>query len=458
MLKLGQELVCKIEEITILGRGVCKADGFVIFVDGAVCGDRCKIRVTDVKKSYATAVFTEMIEKSERRVEPECPYFPFCGGCVHRCISYSDECQIKENAVRRALLKVSLSDENVKPLIATKDEGYRNKAVFHFDGGNVGFYAAGSNKLVPFSDALCGIYPPSFHKIATDSAEYFSDKKTAADSLTLRVSTDGKICAVIDSKMNDKDARAYAEYIKGRHGEISGVLSVRGKNRELSHEIGDKHIMSTLAGLKFRISPEAFFQVNYDGAEKIAEIVLNFAEKCSFTKCVDLYCGTGTLGIILASRFKNSSFTGVEINKSAVKDAKYNAELNGIQNIEFFCGDAAKYAAENKPELAVVDPPRRGMSGEAVKILTDMHPDNIIYVSCNPSTLARDAARLADHGYKISEAVPINMFPRSEHVECVMLLTCEKGRAKLYGEYFMNRSVADIMKEYGEQHDEWGTL
>lgn len=426
MLKLGQELICKIEEITILGRGVCKADGLVIFVDDAVYGDRCKIRVTDVKKSYATAVCTEMIEKSERRVDPECPYFPSCGGCVHRCIPYSDECLIKENAVRRALLKVSLSDESVKPLIATKAEGYRNKAVFHFGGANVGFYAAASNKLVPFSDIVCGIYPPLFHKIATDSAEYFSDKKTAVDSLTLRASTDGKICAVIDSKMNDKDARAYAEYIKGRHGEISGVLSVRGKNRELSLDVGDEHITSALAGLKFRISPEAFFQVNYEGAEKIAEIVLNFAKKCSFTKCADLYCGTGTLGIILASRFKVASFTGVEINKSAVKDAKYNAELNGIQNIEFFCGDAAKYAAENKPELAVVDPPRRGMSGEAVKILTDMHPDNIIYVSCNPSTLARDAAILADHGYRISEAVPVNMFPRSEHVECVMLLTREK--------------------------------
>lgn len=424
MLECGSVYTVNIDDTTILGSGVAKIDGIAVFVPKAVKGDVCRIKITDLKKSYAVAECVEILTYSPFRRDADCPYFDRCGGCSHRNVNYNYEGIIKSCAVKSAFSKAGLRDVLINDTVLPAELAYRNNVQFHFDKYcNAGFFEEESNSLISLGEHGCRVIPDVLCKIANATASFFkSSGYTAPERLALRISVDGNVCAAVTSCGNNEEIAAYAEHIRKEFPCVTGVVSRKNAKDKYTTVSGDRYIETTLAGLRFRVSPEAFFQVNYEGAEKLFEIVLSYAEGCCFSSCADLYCGTGVIGMILASRYPGAVFTGVEINRQAVEDAKYNMKLNGLSNMKFFCGDAAGFASTESPELVVVDPPRRGLSDKMIGIIGNISPESIIYVSCNPFTLARDVKKLCEFGYTPKEATPVNMFPGSSHVETVVWL------------------------------------
>ena len=221
---------------------------------------------------------------------------------------------------------------------------------------------------------------------------------------------------------------------------------------------GDGYITDILCNMKFRISPLSFYQVNRTQAEKLYQKAAEFADLKQNETLLDMYCGTGTIGLTMANYVKN--LIGVEIIPQAVEDAKNNAILNEITNAEFICADAAQAAKilqkrNLKPDCIVLDPPRKGCESSLVDTISEMSPERVVYVSCDAATLARDVKLFSEKGYSVQKAVPVDLFPRTPHVETVVLMSRPLTEHEKYGEYFMNRSVSDIMSEYSEQHDEW---
>ena len=424
MLNTGEIIKVNITDTTPMGAGVAKPDGFTVFCPGTLTGEICDVRITEVKKNYAMAECTAIDNLSPRRCDAGCSSYPACGGCTLRHADYSFEAEIKENAVRHAFIKCGVTPRVFNSIVMPREEGYRNKVSFRFDRhGKACFYSAESHKAARFPSDGCRVCPEVFSSIAAHLTNTIAEKKlTPPDEVMLRISRDGEINAAITGKLSEAETGAYVMALCSRFRDITGIVTRKSAKDRYRTVMGEKHITTELMGVRFRVSPEAFFQVNYEGAERLFSEVVRLAEKTPFTDCADLYCGTGTIGMILASRFKSARFTGVEINAEAVADAKYNAKLNGLSNVDFFCGDAAGYAKDEKPQLVVVDPPRKGLSDGMTEVMRELSPEAIIYVSCNPFTLARDLARLTEFGYVADEVTPVNMFPRSEHCEVVCAL------------------------------------
>ncbi|MBR5632715.1 MAG: 23S rRNA (uracil(1939)-C(5))-methyltransferase RlmD [Clostridia bacterium] len=427
MLKTHDIIKVEITDTTPLGAGVAKPDGFTVFCTGALTGEVCDVRITEVKKNYAMAECIAIDNFSPRRCDTGCTSYPACGGCTLRHMDYALEGEIKESSVRHALSKCGITPRVFNSIVMPSEEEYRNKVSFRFDkSGNACFYSAESHRAVKLPVDGCKVCPTVFSDIAVHLTRIIAEKKlTPPDEVMLRISRDGEINAAITGKLSEAEIGSYVISLCSHFTEITGVVVRQGARERYRAVMGEKQLITELMGVNFRVSPEAFFQVNYEGAEKLFGEVLRLAEKTKFTRCADLYCGTGTIGMILASRFRDAHFTGVEINAEAVADAKHNAKLNGIKNIDFFCGDAAGYARDEKPELVVVDPPRKGLSDGMVDVLKELGAESMIYVSCNPFTLARDLSRMAELGYTVDEVTPVNMFPRSEHCEVVVRLVKE---------------------------------
>lgn len=419
------EYTAKIVDNTVLGAGIAKIDGCAVFINGAVKGDVCRFVITEAKKNFAVGKLIEIISEGNVRILPDCPLFESCGGCTLRHIKEEYEAAIKENTVRSAFSKAGLREVNVNPTVMPCVVRYRNNVQLHFDkDGNSGFYEESSNTVCPLTKAGCAVIPKVLEDIGIASSVICKEQKLPfPEKLALRLSTDGNVSIAVTYGDNIAGCEKLADELTWRFQCITGVSAKSSGDSSYTSIRGDRYLETTLCSLRFRVSPEAFFQVNYEGAELLFAKVTEYAERCKFTHCADLYCGTGVIGMILASRYRDARFTGVEINPEAVEDAKRNAEMNRIGNIDFYCGDAARFAAENKPELVIVDPPRRGLSDRMIEVIKDISPENVIYVSCNPFTLARDVKKLCGFGYKIYEVTPVNMFPRTGHVECVVSLT-----------------------------------
>ena len=425
MISVGCDYTERMADSTILGAGVAKIDGLAVFVNGAAAGDLCRFKITEVKKNFAFAELVEIIEDSPYRVPSDCPLSDRCGGCTLRHVTSEYESEIKKNTVKGAFRKAGLSDNSVAEVLTPSVERYRNNVQLHFGAdGTFGFYEEESSKVCPLNSDGCVVIPEIFYSIGkTVSVFLRTNALPYPERLSLRQSQGGDVCAALSFTNTVPDITKLAEAVMNSFTSVTGVVAKASDEKHYSTVRGERYIETSLMGLKFRVSPEAFFQVNYEGAALLFAKVIEYADRCSFTYCADLYCGTGVIGIILASRFTDARFTGVEINPEATEDAKRNAKLNNIGNIDFYCGDAGKFAAKESPELVVVDPPRRGLSDSMINVITEISPENVIYVSCNPFTLARDLKKLCDFGYKIYEATPVNMFPRSGHVECVVSLT-----------------------------------
>ena len=373
MLKKNDIIELNITSATAEGSGVGKTDeGIAVFVPLSAVGDFLRVKILKVKKTYAFGKIEEIITPSKDRTEPDCECLSKCGGCVWRHIKYSAECDIKSQKVADAVTRIGGINTDIKPIIACdQTERYRNKAQFPVGrdkDGNllIGFYAFHSHRIVNCSD--CSLQPKIFSEVIEVTREFI----------------------------------------------------------ELTNAYGNGYIAGVLCGLKFKISPFSFWQVNRSQAERLYGKAREYANLSGNEVLLDLYCGTGTIGLTMAKDCKK--LIGVEIIDDAVKDARENAVNNGITNAEFICSDAANAAKELeqnglKPDVIIVDPPRKGCGEELVNTIAEMKPDRVVYVSCDPATLARDLKYFDALGYKTVEVTPVDMFPKTAHVESVALLT-----------------------------------
>ncbi len=438
----------KIDDITTDGMGIGRADGFAFFVAGAAPGDEIRMRVVKLKKSYGYGIIERIISPSHLRCEPPCHVYKSCGGCSLQHIEYEAQLEIKRNYVKNSLIRIGGLPENteVEKTVGTEFPfGYRNKGQYPVGTKNgktvCGFYAPRSHNIIPLSGP-CLINRPTDEpilKAVTEIADEYNipvynenDGTGILRHILIRTSENtGEImvCIVINS-----DRLPHSDKITERLrslGIVSTVLiNINKKNTNVI--LGEKnrvlfgkgYITDTIGDLCFKISPLSFFQVNPVQTEKLYNRVLELADPKKDEIIFDAYCGTGTISLFLARRAK--AVHAVEIVSEAVSDARFNAEKNGITNVSFYVGAAEKIYPELcakglRADTVITDPPRKGCDPSLLKLLTDIAPKKIVYVSCNPSTLARDLKYLT-HMYYPQRIIPVDMFPQTTGVECCCCL------------------------------------
>ncbi|MBE6626947.1 MAG: class I SAM-dependent RNA methyltransferase [Ruminococcaceae bacterium] len=416
----GKIITVNIDDMNEKGIGVARVDGAVVFIPGLVTGDTADIRILSREKNYFTAEAVEINSPSSLRIKPACDVKD-CGGCSLSHVTYEEENRIKKNSVRNAFRRSGLPFDMVEDTVHAEDRtAYRNKITVHYSKSArmFGLYAEGTNDVISFSScAICSDVMSDIIRFTNENIGLLPND--SVESLCVRTNCIGKVTvSVYASKLLNLDC--YKAAVCERFDSVENVvLIVDG--------CGGSFIEDRIAGVDMRFSSEAFRQVNHEAFEMLLKVVHSIAKEARFSIAADLYCGSGVIGLTLAKAFPEAKFYGIEINPNAVSDAKYNAMSNELDNIEFFCGDSASFkkriAKGKLPELIVVDPPRAGLSKEMRNGLAELSPKEIIYVSCNPQTLARDIASLRSFGYEIGRVVPVNMFPMTSHCECVVKLT-----------------------------------
>lgn len=430
-------------DITDEGLGVGKADGMTLFIKDAAIGDRLRAVITKPCKNYAFAAIREISEESPDRITPDCPVFKRCGGCSLRHITYDAELRFKQNKVYETVKRIGKVDIKPMPIMSASPLCYRNKAQYPVCESGVGFYAPRSHRVTVTESCL--ISPPEFSAAANLFRQFLREKNISVYNEQTKkglvrhfyirkgtVSGEIQAVAVINGGKLPFEEEL-AERLKALLG--SGFCSfIINENRKDTNVIlGDKcrtvwgsdRITDTLCGVKVRLSPFSFYQVNHEMAEKIYKKAAEYANPAGKT-VLDLYCGAGTIGLSMASAARE--IIGVEIIPEAVEDARFNAEENGIKNARFICGKADSaaellYREHISPDVVIMDPPRKGCTEELLKTVANgFCPERIVYVSCNAATLARDIEILSHLGYTLSEYTPADLFPRTTHVETVALI------------------------------------
>lgn len=437
-----------ITDMNNLGAGVGKLDGAVFFVNGAVVGDKIQAKVIKVTKNYYVARVEKIISPSDMRACTEfCSAPASCGGCVYRYITRECELDMKKRHVEGLFLKANLSDINIlPPLVVSERYGYRNKAQYPVkntkNGLRAGFYAGKTHEIV--TSESCSLEPDIFANIVRSVCKFATDHSVLAYEeesgrgllrhIYLRrgeVTNEIMLCLVING---DKlpYADEFVKYITEKHKEIKSLmLNINKKNtnvvlgKEYKLLYGKGYIEDKLCGLDFKISPDSFWQVNRVGAEKLYGVAKEMANLCGNERLLDLYCGTGTIGLSMAD--KVHSLTGIEIVQSAVDCAKENAANNNITNAEFFCADASDIESmipnDRKFDVVILDPPRKGTTRELINYIAKRDIKRVVYISCGPDTLARDIGIFKEYGYNASDVQIVDMFPATGHVESVCLLS-----------------------------------
>lgn len=439
-----------ITSATAEGSGVGKTDeGIAVFVPLSAIGDKLSVRILKAKKTYAFGKIEEILVPSPSRIEPDCPVFSKCGGCIWRHISYEEECNIKQQKVIDAVKRIGGIDSvEFKPIIKSDNiMRYRNKAQFPVgldkNGSlQIGFYSFHSHRIVDCSD--CALQPEVFTKVIDITRDFL--QKTNNDIYSeqtgkgrLRhiyirmgeITNELMVCYVV----NGNGLKQEDLLVRMLRSEIPMLKSIIvNSNREKTNVIlglknrtvyGKDYITDKLCSLTFKISPFSFWQVNRSQAEKLYNKVAEYANLKSDEILLDLYCGTGTIGLTMSSRCK--MLIGVEIVEDAIKDAEENAGINNITNARFICADAAEAAKKLrdeglKPDVVILDPPRKGCGQDLVQTIFEMSPKRVVYVSCDPATMARDLKYFSEKGYKAKEITPCDMFSRTAHVESVCLI------------------------------------
>ena len=453
-MRKNEEITLRVTDLNNRGFGVGHLEsagspdnGITVFVGGAVTGDTVRAKVIKVAKEYLVARTEEVIEPSPHRVEDSCPAAG-CGGCVSRGITYAHELERKRDYVKAAFCKAGLPDVAVEEVRTTgKISRYRNKAeypVCRDQNGKIraGFYAAATHRVVPIAD--CDLQPEVFGKIVQflcDSCNAHGvsiyDEKTGKGLLRhfyLRTAQSGEImvCLVVNGKKLPGEETLFGELQKRFPQVVSLYLN---ENKENTNVIlgkdyrllgGEPCLTDTLCGLRFQISPGAFYQVNHDACELLYGVAKEKAGPTGAELLLDLYCGIGTIGLSMADCAKE--VRGVEVVEEAVDCANENARANGIANASFTVGDAGDPSAllgQIDPEktVVVIDPPRKGTTPELIRAIAGAKVGKVVYVSCNPDTLARDCAIFREQGYAIGTVTPVDLFPRTGHVESVVLLS-----------------------------------
>ena len=460
---------CQITDYTSDGMGFAKIEGRAVFVPRTAVGDQCDVRIVKVTKNVAFGRVERLVVPSAARITPACPAADKCGGCCYQHITYGEELRAKEKKVRDALTRIGGQD-GAKLLGITgapTTEHYRNKAQYPVgrdkDGRIVtGFYRPRSHDIVPVercliqsekADRIAAIVRGWMQEYGVPPYDY-STRRGAVRHIYVRVgekSGESQLTLIAAThKMPALDELILR--LREQEPSLTGILlnhNQRGDNVILGDKTdvlwGDPMLEDRLCGHSFLLSPEAFYQVNHAQAEKLYACALEFAGLTGQETVIDLYCGAGTITLVLAEQAKR--VIGVEIVPEAVENAKRNAIRNGIENVDFLCADAGQAARRLAlrgvlPDVLVVDPPRKGLDETARDAILKMLPPRVVYVSCDPATLARDVAELCGTGYTLERAQAFDLFPRTNHVETVVLLS--KLNAKQHIEVELNLDELDL--------------
>jgi 23S rRNA (uracil1939-C5)-methyltransferase len=423
---------------TSAGYGAARFDGRAVFVRRAILGETVRARVVKTSSSAVYAIIESVLETSPERVTPACPHFGRCGGCDFLHMTYKEELRSKRRRVSDALRRIGGADIALPEIIASPcAEKYRNKVIFEVgvspDGRAVtGFYRERSHDIIPIE--TCLIQPDAALRSAAAVREWMDSSRvppTLVRRLFFREGHGAQI-AVVTRRAELPRRSSLVAALRERVPETMSVLQIVNKsegNTALAGDIralyGSEYLEDTLCGLNFRLSPRAFYQVNKPQAERLYAEVGRLTDPLRTDAALDLYCGAGTITLML-SKLAGRVY-GAEIVPEAVADARLNASRNGVENTEFLLGDAGEAARRLEasgvvPDIVTVDPPRKGLAPDVVDTIARLAPRRVIYVSCDPATLARDVKLFAGRGYALSEARTFDMFPRCAHVETAALL------------------------------------
>jgi 23S rRNA (uracil1939-C5)-methyltransferase len=450
---VDQELDLRIDSLAYGGSGVARANGFVVFVRRGLPGDRVRARVTKVKRNHAEALAVEVLEAGAPRVDAPCEHYPECGGCRFQDLAYGAQAQWKERQVREALERIGqLGDAPLEPIVpAIEQFHYRNKLEYSFtetsEGPALGFHKAGRWDEV-LEVERCWLTTELGNAIRDSVRDWareerlpaydqeahtgylrhlvFREGRNTGQALVLLVTTPGER---FERDRLVEVLRAFPQ-VRSIHWAVNDSPA-EVTNLPTTLLWGEDAIEEELRGLRFRVRPGSFLQTNTAMAERLYELADEYASLTGSESVYDLYCGIGTIGLSMAARAL--TVWGVEVSEESVACALENADLNGITNAAFFAGNVGQVLEELReragdPDVVVVDPPRAGLAGKALRRVGRLGAPRLVYVSCNPTTLAGDLkALVGEYGYRLERARPVDMFPHTPHVETVALLTRPAG-------------------------------
>jgi 23S rRNA (uracil1939-C5)-methyltransferase len=444
----GDELELRVDSLAYGGNGVARLNGFVVFVRRGLPGDTVRARVTKVKRGYAEALATEVLAPSPQRVDAPCTHYPACGGCRFQDLAYDAQIAAKAEQVEDALRRIGrLDDPPLEPIVPAESVfHYRNKLEYSFtqtpEGPALGFHRAGRWDEV-LDIRRCWLTTDLGNAIreatrdwaqasgleAYDQTEHTGflrhlvvrEGRNTGQTLVQLVTAPGKLDreSFVAALTRFPEVRSIHWSVNDRPAEVT--------NLPTTLLFGDEAIEEQLCGLRFRVRPNAFLQTNTAMAEKIYELAREYAQLTGQESVYDLYCGIGTIGLTMAR--DALTVWGVEVSEESVACALENADLNGIANAAFYAGEVGQVIEDLRdragdPDVVVVDPPRAGLSGKALRRIARLEARRIVYVSCNPTTLAGNVKELGEEwGYRLERARPLDMFPHTPHIETVALLS-----------------------------------
>jgi len=452
LIKEKEQYIVEIKSINHQAQGICNVDGMIVFVDGALPNEVIKIEIIQVKKEYAKGKIIEIIKKNDNRIEPICPYFFECGGCHLMHATYSYQLELKRQIVEDAMKRIGKINTKVLSTIGmTNPLGYRNKVQMPVGGTKkdikIGFYKPMSHEIVDIkrciiqhdeSNRLSEIVRKMIYELGIEPYDEVKSKGLLRHLLIRKSYTYNEIMLVlIMTKLPPKTLTE--QIINYLNNNFQGITSlyININNQKTNvilgeediHIYGKKSIKDKIGEFTFDISPKSFFQVNSIMVEKLYEKAVEYIDDCDLV--FDAYCGIGTISLMLSKNAK--MIHGFENVYEAIEDAKINALINGIDNVQFVLGNAEieipKFINKGTiPDAVVLDPPRKGCDKSLIDVLGKSNIKRIVYVSCNPSTLARDLHYLTEYGYNVEFVQPVDMFPETYHVECVVLMQNVKNK------------------------------
>lgn len=441
----GQTIKLHISSINAHGQGVGKVDGYVVFVSEALPGEDCLVKIVSIQSKYAIARVEQRFNSSKLRTNPRCKHFNICGGCQLQHMKYQAQLLLKQKNTMDALKKIGNKNPNVLPVIGMKMPWhYRNKVTFNIgrikDKSIIGFYELRSHNIVDIDH--CYIINRDLNSILDPVRAHLKYLNAIDNTAPLafykvfaRIGVDNQIMAgTISEAPVHLQSESLVVNLRRTHNDIVSIFhNITPKNSgNLSNENtflwGKHYIDGRIGNLHFEISPNSFFQVNTEQTVKLYEIIKEFCALTSDDILLDAYCGVGTIGMHMGRNAKK--IIGIESVSESINNAKKNAKVNNIRNIDFYAGDCEKVlpqllSSNIIPTVIIIDPPRKGCSDEFIKIMCKGAPEKIIYVSCNPATMSRDIKAICKKGYQIDVVQPVDMFPHTIHVECVVRL-CRK--------------------------------
>ena len=445
-LERNDDIKLHIEAIGSNGQGIGRVDGYAVFVPGALPGEDVAVHIIKAGSSFGVAKLVALESASPQRTKPECEYFQRCGGCTLQHMDYAAQLISKQEQVRDALERIGgFKGINVADTIGMDEPwSYRNKGIFpaggEEKGARLGFYMAHSHKLVPLDDCLIvdeviAIAMRAVQRWIDEFSIGAYDEATCMGTLrsAFMRKTSGGLMVMIITTGPLPHADKLVELLREQCPELVSVVHNINKS-ETNVVLGDKFkliwgqpkLTETICGIKFELSPESFMQTNHIQTEKLYGLAMDAAKLKGDELVVDAYCGVGTISLMLAQRAKR--VIGIELSEQAIEDAKCNAALNGITNAEFIAAPAeaelARLVKEGlAPDVITLDPPRGGCESAVLSAIADSGAKRVVYISCAPATLARDAKLLSECGYSIVSVQPVDMFPHTTHVECVVLMS-----------------------------------